>query len=317
MLKVREILLMLARQVEETGLPVPAPESIVSDWARGLDLPRRGKLLLYTGALYQVMPYINAVVRYLEKLEGAPGSGGLLGVARRLGGSKLARLAIRPDKGEVEYSRRVLRSIVRLLREAGVEVAYDPGLDGYSGVLLYDLGLDEAFRRHAEKVARGLQDSGAETIVTVDPHTTHVLRSVYPKLFPWFTLNVKTYLEVLDEAGYKPASTGKGRVTIHDPCLYARFEGVVEQPRRLLRLRGLEIVEPRRSGRMTYCCGGPLESVAPRLSRRIAETRLRELVEASRTIVTLCPICYANLSRVSDGRAEIRDIAIVLGGEGV
>jgi len=316
MLDVATVLRMLAEQVEETGLPVPVPERVVWEWSEGLGLPRRGEALLFTGALYQLVPYIEEAVRQLERLEESRRAGRLLGVARRLGGSRLARLVLRPPRERVEWSRSVLRSIVGLLRGAGVEVAYDPGLDAYSGILLYDMGLDDAFRMHAERVARKLVDSGARLIITVDPHTTHALRTVYPRILPWFDLEVKSYLEVLDEKGYKPKPGPGADVTIHDPCLYARREGVIEQPRRLLAAAGYRVVEARRSRRMTYCCGGPLESIAPRLSRAIAERRLRELAEASRTVVTMCPICYSNLSRAGGGEARIVDIALLLGGGG-
>jgi Fe-S oxidoreductase len=124
---------------------------------------------------------------------------------------------------------------------------------------------------------------------------------------------VKSYLEVLHERNYKPKRKG-GEWVIHDPCLYARGLGIISQPRQLLSHAGYTILEPKRSGKMTYCCGGPIESISPRLSRRIAEMRFRELKETGRRIVTLCPICYANLSRVAEN-AEIMDIAVLLAGE--
>lgn len=313
MLEVREILLMMAEETRKRGLPLPVPRNVITDWARDLALAKSGEVLLYTGGLYQLTPYINAFVDYLEKLEGSKASGFLLKAARRLKLTGLASAIARPKKEDVEYSIRVLRAIVSLLRRAGVEVAYNPNVDGYSGVLLYDLGLDDIFREHATKVYRALKDAGPSVIITVDPHTTHVLRNVYPKYIDGFDLTVKSYLEVLAEKGLKLEEIG-GEWVIHDPCLYARSLGIIDQPRMLLRNAGVRVLEPKRSGKMTYCCGGPLESIAPRLSKKIASRRIRELSAVSKNIVTLCPICYANLSRVS--RDEIvRDIALVLTGE--
>ena len=315
MLDVKEILLMMAEETRRRGLPVPVKPEIIHEWSEGLDLPREGDALLYTGGLYQLMPYINAMVRYLERLEGSRASGLLLRAARRLKLTDLAGVFAKPSKAEVEYSRRVLRAIVELLAEAGVRIAYRPDVDGYSGVLLYDLGLEEVFQEHASRVYKALKGAGASLVVTVDPHTTHVLREVYPEYIDGFDLEVKSYLEVLDEKGYKPVSgRGEGELVIHDPCLYARGLGIIAQPRRLLAGAGYRVVEPKRSGRMTYCCGGPIESIAPRLSRTIAEARFRELRERGRRIVTLCPICYANLSRVADD-AEVIDISLLLAGE--
>ncbi len=313
MLEVREILLMMAEETRRRGLPLPVPREALTSWAEGLGLAKSGEVLLYTGALYQLTPYINAFVDYLERLEGSKASGFLLKAARRLKLTGLASAIAKPRVEDVEYSRRVLRAIVSLLRRAGVEVAYNPDVDGYSGVLLYDLGLDDVFKEHALKVYRALKDAGPSTIITVDPHTTHVLRNIYPKYIDGFDLTVKSYLEVLAEKGLRPDNIG-GEWVIHDPCLYARPLGIIDQPRKLLRNAGIRILEPKRSGKMTYCCGGPLESIAPRLSKKIATRRIRELSTVSKNIVTLCPICYANLSRVSRDE-KVRDIALVLTGD--
>ena len=312
-LNVREVLLLMASETEKKGVPLPINPRVITEWAEGLGLPEKGETLLYTGGLYQLMPYINALVKYLETLESRRSGGFLLKAARKLGLTGLAGAIAKPDKKEVEYSHKVLRAIVKLLQNAGVEFAYNPGADGYSGVLLYDMGLDDVFRRHAARVYESLKKAGARRIITIDPHTTFILEKVYPEYVEGFDLEVVNYLRLLREKGYKAPGKG-GRVVIHDPCLYARELGIIEEPRKLLSNAGYDVVEPRRSGRMTYCCGGPVESIAPKLSRKIASTRARELAEKGRRIVTLCPICLANLSR-SGEKLEINDISLYLSGE--
>lgn len=316
MLDIGTVLKLLRDNVERTGLPVPASREDLTGWSRGLDLPSTGETLLYTGALYQLLPRIDALARQLESLEKGRAGRALFRAAGRFGRlAGLAGLVLRPRRGDVEYAERVLRSIVGLLRSAGVNISYDPGLDGYSGVLLYDLGLDSDFRRHAERVARALQERGPELVVTVDPHTTHVLREVYPRFFPWFQVRVRSYLEILAEhADEVPWLEGSaGQVTVHDPCFYARHLNIYREPRLLLERAGYRVVNPRRWGRLTYCCGGPLESVSPGLSRRIAERRVGELRETgARVAVVMCPICLANLRRV--GGIGVEDISVVLAG---
>ncbi|NOZ89585.1 MAG: (Fe-S)-binding protein, partial [Crenarchaeota archaeon] len=204
-----------------------------------------------------------------------------------------------------------------LAAEAVGGLAYLYEDDLYSGVILYDLGLDEAFARHAEKVWARLRSRGVEEIVTLDPHTTHVMREVYPRYVDGYSLTVRSYLEALDEAGWSPGNVAGagGRVVVHDPCLYARGLGVVEQPRRLLRRAGYEPVDPPRSRGDTYCCGGPVRAVAPGLSNAIAGERLEELASTgARVVAVMCPICFLNLSRAAAGRGdvELRDIAELL-----
>ncbi len=312
-LDVKQVASLVVDYMRRNGLPVPAPRDAIYGWAKPLNLPDRGRVLLYTGGLYQLMPYISSLVEQLSKLEKGAASRLALGIARSLGRfMDLSRIAVRPDKRRVEYSNRVLRSIAVMLRRAGVEYAYPYEDDLYSGVILYDLGLDDEFSQHAERVYRALKGRGGEVLITVDPHTTHMMRSVYPKFVDGYDFEVKTYLEVLAEGDFKPLRIREGELVIHDPCLYARFEGVIDQPRKLLGKAGFRVLEPRRARRMTYCCGGPIEGLAPSLSKKIAGTRLEELKGVGKRIVTLCPICYANLTAVADGDVEIDDIAVKL-----
>ena len=314
MVDVKLILSLLADNVERTGYPVPIDPRRIYSWAEPLKLPRRGRTVLYTGALYQLVPYINSLVRHLESLERRKGGGLALKLAKTVSRVvDLGKIVAKADPGEVSTVEKVLKSIANLLSAAGVKYGYLYENDLYSGVLLYDMGLDEAFRRHAGKVAEALKRSGASLVITVDPHTTHVLRKVFPEYVEGFEFEVKSYLEVLAEKGGRlpvkaPSEPGYD-VVLHDPCFYARHEGVIEQPRRLLALAGLNVKDPAKSGRMTYCCGGPVEAISPSLSKRIAETRLDELRAVGGRIVTMCPICYANLRRAG---GEVEDIALHL-----
>jgi Fe-S oxidoreductase len=202
-----------------------------------------------------------------------------------------------------------LRNIVRLLRAAGVEFGYLYEKDLYPGTLAYDEGLTQGFVAHARRVAKTLRESGAKRLITVDPHTTNILRSVYPKVVDGFDLNVRSYLEVLAERTLTATDPLHESVTMHDSCVYARYEGVVEQPRLLLTRGGVEIVEPELSGSMTFCCGGPLETLFPGKSTEIARKRVDQLSACRPNLVTACPLCLANLKRVAPTGVEVRDIS--------
>lgn len=311
---IRDIIRMLADNVSKTGFPVSVPLEAIYSWAKPLNIPRGKPTAIYTGALYQLIPYINSLVKRLEELEKSSAGGVALRLARVVSGViDISRLVARPERSEVEWAEGVLTSIAKLLSKAGLDYGYVYEKDLYSGVLLYDLGLDDVFAAHAAKVYKGLKEEGVKNVITVDPHTTYILSKVYPKFVDGFDLEVNSYLEVLAEKGVTFASgTSKDSWVIHDPCFYARHMNIIDPPRRLLERAGYSVVEPKRTRRLTYCCGGPLESVSPTLSKRIAETRMKELAGYSNKIVTLCPICYANLSRVKPGGVVISDIATLL-----
>ncbi len=311
MLPIDKVLSLLADNTLRRGCPLPVPSDTAYSWARGLDLPRQGEYTLYTGCLYQLAPYIKKLSTMLSSLEGSRLAGAALGAARLAGRlTSLSRLIGKPDQREVERSRRVLRSIVELLRESGVNPAYLYEDDLYSGVLLYDLGLDEEFAEHASRVYKALRRR-ASKLITVDPHTHVVLRDVYPRFIDSFDLEVYSYLELIDEDRLH-ARAGNKEYVIHDSCLYARILGLHDRARKLLERVGVRYLEPRHTGRDTLCCGGPIESIAPRLSHSIAEARVKELLERSSRVAIMCPLCYVSLSRAAGEKASFKDLAELL-----
>jgi Fe-S oxidoreductase len=202
-----------------------------------------------------------------------------------------------------------LRAIATLLRNAGVAFGYLYEDDLYTGALAYDEGLDRVFASHAAIVYRTLKENGVKRVITVDPHTTNMLRTIYPKLLPGYDIEVRSYLEVLFEQKPKAVRSLGAKATIHDSCLYARSEGVLEPPRHLLAEGGVTLVEPELSGTLTFCCGGPLETLFPGKSTEIAKRRIAQLSAASPKVITACPLCLANLSRAAPAGVEVRDIS--------
>ncbi len=203
----------------------------------------------------------------------------------------------------------VLVNVASLLKQAGVDFGYLYEEELYSGALIYDLGVDEALERHARKVYGLLKKRGVKKLITVDPHTTNMLRSVYPTMIEGYDLQVQSYLEVLAERGLKPARNLAGEVAIHDSCVFARYEGVVDQPRELLGQAGLTVKEPEDAGKFTWCCGGPAESLYPRKALANAQRRVEQLKWAAPDGVTMCPICYVNLQKAAGETMRFQDIS--------
>ena len=303
-LPIDEIMKMLKDNVMKYRQPFLLPKWALVGWAEGI--PRGGKVLLYTGGMYQYVPYIQAMVRYLEGLEGAKGGKLLVKFGRTV--SKLfdvTKFVANVKEEEVGEAHQILRNIADVLKGSGIEFGYLYEEEPYPGTLLYDLGMEEAFKKHVKYVHNLLK--GVRRVITVDPHTTYMFRHIYPKYVENFNIEVANYLEILAEKGYK--ARGKGRFTIHDPCLYARYEEIVGQPRAIL---NLELTEPETTGKDTACCGGPIEFLAPRLSGKMARDRIKQLKKASNEVITLCPICMGNLRRWGRGEVNIRDIALLL-----
>ena len=308
-LPVRDVAGVLADNLRLRGSVLPVSARRATRWARDLSLPRGGETVLYTGMMYQLVPYIERLVALEQRLDGTP-LARLSGLARRVNRLiSLVPLAARPSRAERAEADRVPARVARLLRAAGVEFGYLYEDDLYAGALAHDLGADSAVAAHARRVAAIFARYGVREVVTIDPHTTYMLRTVYPRLVSGFDVRVRSYLEVLAERGLPRAAPQAGRVVIHDSCLYARAENVIQAPHDLLAAAGLTVAEPGRTRERTWCCGGPAEALYPDKAAAVAASRVAQLRAVAPDCVTMCPICLVNLRKAANGTLRLRDIS--------
>ncbi len=308
-LPTRDVIGILTDNLRLRGSVLPIPARRATKWARELDLPRGGETVLYTGMMYQLIPYIERLVGLEQRLGDSPlarFSGAARRVNRFVNG---AALIARPSAGERTEYDRVPMNVARLLQRAGVEFGYLYEDDLYSGALAHDLGADSVVATHAQRVARIFREHGVKEVITIDPHTTTMLRSVYPTLVDDYDVRVRSYLEVLAERASPVQTRLSGKVVLHDSCVYARYENVVSEPRDLLTTTGLTVVEPTHAGKLTWCCGGPAEALYPDKAAAVAAKRVEQLRAAAPDCVTMCPICLVNLRKSAGGSVRFRDIS--------
>jgi len=312
-LPTKDVIGILADNLRLRGSVLPLSSRRAARWAQGLGLPRGGETVLYTGQMYQLTPYIQGLVGAEERFGALP-LARLTGLGRRLNRFvNVSAFLARPPKRERERFDEVPRAVVQLLRDAGVEFGCLYEDDLYSGALAHDLGLDEIVAAHARRVHAVLRRHGVRTVITIDPHTTNMLRSVYPGLVDDWDVAVRSYLEVLAERDGATGAAPSGReLVLHDSCVFARYEDVVEEPRTLLERTGATVLEPENAGRLTWCCGGPAESLYPEKALAQAKRRVEQLHAAGSECVTMCPLCLVNLSKAADGAIAFRDISAVL-----
>lgn len=298
------IIEVLADNVRKTRNPFGLNTTGLNSWWKDGNMNRDGETLLFTGLMYQLVPYIKATTRYLEKYEDTPKAdyiryGNL--VPKPLVNLGLNIISSKEDK---KTFNNILRNIVKILQSSGVPFAYKPDLDEYSGVLLYDMGDQESFVEHAGYVAKKLQDAGIRKLITVDPHTTYAVKVLYPK-YTGISFEVQTYFELAKLHGGEHRS----EITLHDPCFYGRYLELADVPKNLLSGLGVNCDPINTSSAFTTCCGGPAESISPKLAEEVGMRRVAELQATGRPIVSMCPICLANLQKSG---AEVEDLSSVL-----
>lgn len=309
----KAILGILTDNLAKRGSVLPLSSKVATEWARGLNIPRGGKTVLYTGHMYQLIPFIGSMADQMKAFEDSWVTN-LMDYGRLVNKViNISSFMARAKNEERQAQNRTLRSIAMLLRESGVQFGYLYDEELYSGALVYDQGVDKVFLSHARVVQKMFADHGVKKAITVDPHTTNMLRHVYPEVLDGFDMEVQSYLEVLAERNSEIKQQLDGQVMVHDSCVYARHEGIIEQPRDLLQRTGLTVESPELSGTLTHCCGGPIESLFPAQAHKIAAKRVEQLITAGCQVATMCPICLINLRSAANGKGTaFRDIADIL-----
>jgi fumarate reductase (CoM/CoB) subunit B len=196
-----------------------------------------------------------------------------------------------------------LADAVTVLRAAGERVAVHVP-DGCCGALLDDLGARSA-GDDARGRLRGVAGDAPAKVVATDPHCLGSLRDA--------GLPATDLASALDEA------IGDGRLTFrpgdafavtwHDPCVLARGEGVVDEPRRVLAAAGADLVEPERHHEATGCSGAGLgmDQLDPEAADATAALRARELGEGA--VVTGCARARHRLAAAG---VQVSDLATTL-----
>ena len=313
-LPIDDVIGLMVDNLKKRKTVFPIPHRRATEWAKGLNIPEGGKTVIYTGSMYQLLPYMIAAVKNMSLVEDS-----FLGKFVFMGRFfnkmfNVSAFVSMPKKADVKRYRQIVYDIAKLLKKAGVEFGYLYEKELYAGTLAYDLGVDDAFRIQANRVYNLLKENGVSSVITVDPHTTNIMRSVYPTVIDGYDIEVKSYLEVLAASdALQPLHDVEKEITIHDSCVYARHEGVIDEPRQLLKRAGYTIEEPKDNGALTHCCGGPIESIFPKMSHEIGNYRVQQLKDTNGSAVsTMCPICMASLKKASGGELEIEDISSFL-----
>ena len=282
-------------------------------WAQGLNLPGRAETIFFAGCGYQYSNELKTLMSLIRRLDksviGAELPLRFANFQKKLGGDLAAiyrKVWAKGDTADVQP----LRDAVKVLGGFGIEFGYLADDEPCCGAPLYYAGWHQKFAENAQQAYQKLKALGVKRIISIVPSCTYALRNLFPLYVDGCDLEVMHFSEVV----LKSISSRQLRfprqvkVTYHDPCQLARYLGLIEEPRQILRaLKGIELVEPDwTKGEWATCCGGGggFEAVFPELSQVLAVNRARELVETgAEIIVTQCPGCVMQLK---DGLRELK-----------
>jgi dimethylglycine catabolism B len=298
-----------------------------SEWAHGLQLPERNETVFFSGCGYQYFSRLEPVMSLLLKFDKSPvGTGlplALAKLSKSMGidlASVYSKLLPFSEKGDEEQP---LRDAVKVLKNLHVDFGYLADEEPCCGGPLYFVGFEKQFKTQAQETYERLKSAGIRKIISMVPSCTYTLRTLYPQYIDSFDIEVIHFMEVvLDKI--KPGMLrypGHIKVVYHDPCQLARYLGIINEPREILKaIEGIELVEPERtSGNWATCCGGGggFEVVFPDLSHILATNRVKELMQTEPdVIVTHCPGCImqlkSGLQEINNKHTRVLDIAQIL-----
>jgi len=297
-----------------------------SKWAKGLNIPQETETIFFAGCGYQYsneMESLMSLIRTIDKSAiSTEMTMNLASFQKKLGidtAGILRRVTSRGKDAEVN----TLTDAVKVLNHLGIKFGYLADDEPCCGGILYYMGLHQEFGNNARQVYKRLKNKGVKQIISIIPSCTYTLGQLIPDSIGQDGLEVKHFCQVVLEniSSHELRFPGEIKVTYHDPCQLARFMGLIEEPRQILRsIRGIELVETEMtSGDCATCCGGGggFEAVFPELSQILAVNRAKELVETgAEIIVTHCPGCVmqlqTGLKELKVDNVKVLDLAQIL-----
>ena len=215
----------------------------------------------------------------------------------------------------------ITRSVVRLLRDAGVSFGVLAGQESCNGDPARRLGNEYLFQILAEGLIATLDAGGVKKIVTHCPHCFNTFKNEYPDLGGHYeVLHHSTLLERLVAEGKlrpKPDAAPQ-TVTFHDSCYLGRHNNLYDAPRNILKqIPNLTLVEMPRSRERGLCCGagGGNMWMEEQGRARVNEVRVAEALDTGAdSACTVCPFCVqmfeAGVGTVQMGTDESQRLGV-------
>ncbi|NQF13396.1 heterodisulfide reductase-related iron-sulfur binding cluster [Brevibacillus brevis] len=220
-------------------------------------------------------------------------------------------------------SQKISQAFVKLMHEAGVKFAILGNEEKNSGDTARRIGNEFLFQQLAQENIALFEAYEVKKIVTCDPHAFNTFKNEYPE----FGLNAEVYhhsellAEWVKEGKLKPTKEVKERITYHDSCYLGRYNEIYDKPRVILEaIPGVEVVEMKRSGCDSMCCGagGGLMWMEEHEGSRVNVTRTEQALEVNPTeIASACPYCLTMMNdgiktKEQEDHVKTRDVAEIL-----
>jgi Fe-S oxidoreductase/nitrate reductase gamma subunit len=203
-----------------------------------------------------------------------------------------------------DRGKKVSSSFAKILKAAGVSFGILGTEEGCCGDSAMRGGNEYLYQTLAQANIDAMKRYNVKKIIATCPHGYNALKKDYPHFGGQF--EVYHHTEII--AGL----IARGKITLrkpvaglaayHDSCFLGRYNGIYDQPRRILSaVPGLKLTELERSRAKSFCCGagGARMWMEEDIGERINDMRTDQAIAAGAdTIAVGCPFC---LTMLSDG----------------
>ena len=220
-------------------------------------------------------------------------------------------------------SQKVARSVVELLKSAGVSFGIIGNEEKCCGESVRKIGAEEEFGNLARHNIDLFKAGGVKKIITTSPHCLYTFKNEYPEFGAEFeVIHYSELLQDLVAQGKLTLSKPLNKKVIyHEPCYLGRHSRIFEAPRSLLgAVPQLDLAEYDGSRDYSMCCsgGGARIWMETKAGQRFSDVKVREASESgSQIIATACPYCIVMLedslkSQNKDEEMSVKDISELL-----
>jgi Fe-S oxidoreductase len=213
----------------------------------------------------------------------------------------------------------IAKAMVAIMKKAGVDFAILGVEEMCCGETARRMGNEYLAQTLIEANIENLRKYRFNRIMTTCPHGFNTFSVEYPQFgYEKPVVHHSQFLLELASEGRLEGTGNGSKGVFHDSCYLGRYNGIIDQPRELLKKAGAgSLAEFGRHGRRSFCCGagGGRMWMEETIGKRINEERVDEaLALGIDTIYTACPFCMTMFedglkAREKEGDIRVRDIA--------
>ena len=203
-----------------------------------------------------------------------------------------------------DRGKKVSSAFAKILKAAGVSFGILGTEEGCCGDSAMRGGNEYLYQTLAQANIEVMKGYNVKKIIATCPHGYNALKKDYPHFGGKF--EVWHHTEIIADLIAKGKITLKkpveGLFTYHDSCFLGRYNGIYDQPRRILKaVPGLKLTEMERNLAKSFCCGagGARMWMEEDIGERINDMRTDQAIAAGADRIAVgCPFC---LTMLTDG----------------